>query len=135
ALLEEALLPGGIGHHAAEDGRHAGHGDGQLIGRSTGGEQGNRESARHSRILRYRCSSNSARLASSMRMFQTCSRSWAKRGDARVARVRGRGKSTSTISATPLGRPLSTITRSPIRTASSMEWVTKIIEVGRIRQM
>src|SRR5262249_28872201 len=72
---------------------------------------------------------NSARRASSIKVFQTCSRSSANRGDASVSRVRGRGRSTSTISETVLGRPLRTTTRSPISTASSIEWVTKTIEV------
>ena len=34
------------------------------------------------------------------------------------------------ISCTRLGRPLSTTTRSPISTASSIEWVTNTIVVG-----
>src|SRR5262249_50722531 len=52
--------------------------------------------------------------APSISVLHTCSRSWAKRGEARVSRLRGRGRSTATISATRLGRPFSTTTRSPI---------------------
>ena len=44
--------------------------------------------------------------------------------------MRGRGSPTSITSVTLDGRPRRTITRSPISTASSIEWVTKTIDVG-----
>ena len=39
------------------------------------------------------------------------------------------------VSWMPEGRPLSTITRCPSSTASSIEWVTKTMAVGRCSQM
>src|SRR5262249_22939974 len=51
---------------------------------------------------------SSARRASSSKVFHTCSRNSTKSGKESVSRVRGRGRSTCTTSATVLGRPLRT---------------------------
>src|SRR5205823_7167108 len=137
-LLEEAFLLGDVGDDAAEHGRYAGHRHRELLGehrlgRGNDGDGGEKRS-RH-RLHQEPPSRNSALRASSINVFQTCSRSSAKRGDRSVSRVRGRGSVTSTTSATVLGLPLSTTTRSPMSTASSMEWVTKTIVVGRSAKM
>ena len=63
----------------------------------------------------------------------------AQLGKARQARAcrgcAGRGRSIAMSSSMRLGRPFSTMTRSPISTASSIEWVTNTIVVGRRSQM
>jgi ABC-type nitrate/sulfonate/bicarbonate transport system ATPase subunit len=61
---------------------------------------------------------NSAARASSTNVFQTCSRSSAKRARRSVSCVRGRGSSTVMIREMPLGRPLRTKTRSEALSSS-----------------